>query len=173
MEERRRTNRRTLVSSLVIKRLDGSGQEEAEIEIVDVSKTGIGFTCSKLLDIGAVYESFLRIWTQEVLHAFLEIVRIEKKGKEFLLQQIQRFANNKAFVDKIQYRPHNPGDVLMLTGIGEVFPFMRIHSLLEALQPECSDIPILVFYPGKYDGRFVRLFDRLDPNPYYRAFSIV
>ena len=41
MEERRRTNRRTLVSSLVIKRLDGSGQEEAEIEIVDVSKTGI------------------------------------------------------------------------------------------------------------------------------------
>ena len=52
MEERRRTNRRTLVSSLVIKRLDGSGQEEAEIEIVDVSKTGIGFTCSKLLDIG-------------------------------------------------------------------------------------------------------------------------
>ena len=83
MEERRRTNRRTLVSSLVIKRLDGSGQEEAEIEIVDVSKTGIGFTCSTLLDIGAVYESFLRIWTQEVLHAFLEIVRIEKKGKEF------------------------------------------------------------------------------------------
>ena len=97
----------------------------------------------------------------------------EKKGKEFLLQQIQRFENNKAFVDKIQYRPHNPGDVLMLTGIGEVFPFMRIHSLLEALQPECSDIPILVFYPGKYDGRFVGLFDRLDPNPYYRAFSIV
>ena len=34
---------------------------------------------------------------------------------------------------------------------------MRIHSLLEALQPEFPDIPILVMYPGKYDGRFVRL----------------
>ena len=63
MEERRRTNRRTLESKLLIKRLDGSGQEDAQIEITDVSKTGIGFSCNKLLDIGAVYESFLRIWT--------------------------------------------------------------------------------------------------------------
>ena len=76
-------------------------------------------------------------------------------------------------MEQIQYGPHNAGDVLMLTGIGEVFPFMRIHSLLEALQPEFSDIPILVFYPGKYDGRFVRLFDQLEPNLYYRAFNIV
>ena len=50
---------------------------------------------------------------------------------------------------------------------------MRIHSLLEALQPEFPDIPILVMYPGKYDGRFVRLFDKLEANPYYRAFNIV
>lgn len=83
MEERRRKKRRTLASKLVVKRLDGGGNEEAEINIVDVSKTGIGFECNKLLDIGAVYESFLRIWTQEVLHAFLEIVRIEKKGPSY------------------------------------------------------------------------------------------
>lgn len=97
----------------------------------------------------------------------------EKKGKEYLIQQIQRFANNKTFVEKMQYSPHEHGDVLLLTGVGEVFPFMRIHSLLEALQPEFSDIPILVMYPGKYDGRFVRLFDKMEPNPYYRAFNIV
>ena len=73
----------------------------------------------------------------------------------------------------MQYEPHEPGDVLLLTGVGEVFPFMRIHSLLEALQPEFPDIPILVMYPGTYDGRFIRLFDKLEPNPYYRAFNIV
>jgi len=28
-------------------------------------------------------------------------------------------------------------------------------------------------YPGRYDGRSVRLFDRLEPNPYYRAFNII
>ena len=97
----------------------------------------------------------------------------QKKGKEYLIQQIQRFANNKTFVAKMQYEPHEPGDVLLLTGIGEVFPFMRIHSLLEALQPEFPDIPILVMYPGKYDGRSVKLFDKMEANPYYRAFNIV
>ena len=97
----------------------------------------------------------------------------EKKGKDYLFMKLQEFANNKTFVQKMQYEPHEKGDVLLLTGVGEVFPFMRIHSLLEALQPEFSDIPILVMYPGKYDGRFVRLFDRLEPNPYYRAFNIV
>ena len=96
-----------------------------------------------------------------------------KKGKEILLKNLQKFANNKSFVMKMQYEPHKSGDVLLLTGVGEVFPFMRIHSLLGALQPEFPDIPILVMYPGKYDGRFVRLFDKMEPNPYYRAFNMI
>lgn len=83
MEERRRSNRRELKSDLVVKRLNGGGEEEIEIEVTDVSKTGVGFICSKPLEIGAVYESHLRIWTHEVLHAFLEIVRIEKKDTAF------------------------------------------------------------------------------------------
>jgi hypothetical protein len=97
----------------------------------------------------------------------------EKKGKDFLKQQTERFANVKSFVAKMQYEPHERGDVLLITGVGEVYPFMRIHLLLEAMQKDFSDIPILVMYPGKYDGRFVRLFDKLEPNPYYRAFNIV
>lgn len=84
MEERRKSNRRELTSKLIIKRLGGVDVDETvEIDITDVSKTGIGFTCSKALEIGAVYESYLRIWTQEVLHAFLEIVRIEKRDAVF------------------------------------------------------------------------------------------
>ncbi len=83
MEERRRANRRKLVSKLVVKRLDRNEEEEVEIDIVDVSKSGIGFQCEQLLGIGSVYEGFLRIWTQEVIHAFLEIVRIEKKEDGF------------------------------------------------------------------------------------------
>ena len=34
-----------------------------------------------------------------------------KKGKEQLIKQIQQFANNKTFVNKMQYEPHEPGDV--------------------------------------------------------------
>lgn len=119
-----------------------------------------------------LYKTFLAICDEKRITKGAPSME-EKKGKEYLIQQIQRFANNKTFVEKMQYEPHERGDVLLLTGVGEVFPFMRIHSLLEALQPEFPDIPILVMYPGKYDGRFVRLFDKLEPNPYYRAFNIV
>lgn len=84
MEERRKSKRMELSSTLSVKRLDAGEAAEVDIEIVDVSKTGVGFICETALEIGAVYESNLRIWTQEVLHAFLEIVRIEKKGNEFL-----------------------------------------------------------------------------------------
>lgn len=83
MENRRKSNRRELTSQLVLTRLGGGNGEKVEIDIVDVSKTGIGFTCDTALEIGAVYETYLRIWTQEVLHAFLEIVRIEKKDNVF------------------------------------------------------------------------------------------
>ncbi len=78
MEERRKSPRRELVSTLLIKRLDKSEPEEVEIEIQDVSKSGVGFTSTEKLDIGAIYESNLTIWTKELLHTFLEIVRIEK-----------------------------------------------------------------------------------------------
>ena len=84
MDERRKNKRMQMESKLMIKRLDQSAEEEVHIEVLDVSKTGIGFSCNTPLSIGAVYESFLRIWTQEVLHAFLQIVRIELKGDTFI-----------------------------------------------------------------------------------------
>jgi len=48
------------------------------VDVKNVSKTGIGFYCNEILDMGAVYEAYLTIWTKEVIHAFIEIVRIEK-----------------------------------------------------------------------------------------------
>lgn len=80
MEERRKNKRLELDSKLLVKRLDQEGKaEEVNIVITDVSKSGVGFACSELLNIGAVYESYLMIWTKEVLHTFLQIVRIVKK----------------------------------------------------------------------------------------------
>ena len=97
----------------------------------------------------------------------------ESDGGIFLLEQLHSAIGEGEFIEKIQYSPHEPGDVLMLTGVGDVFPFMRVHALLEALQPYFSDIPILVMYPGEFDGHHLRLFNRLQPNDYYRAFNII
>ena len=97
----------------------------------------------------------------------------ETDGGSFLLEQLHSAIGEGEFIEKIQYEPHQPGDVLLLTGVGDVFPFMRVHALLEALQPYFSDIPILVMYPGEFDGHYLRLFNRLSPNDYYRAFNLL
>lgn len=117
-----------------------------------------------------LYETFLTLCDDiDIMDAIAEME--EADGKEFLLEQLHSAIGEGEFIEKIQYEPHRPGDVLLLTGVGDAFPFMRVHSLLEALQPHFSDIPILVMYPGTFDGSYVRLFDRLTPNPYYRAFN--
>lgn len=77
MEEKRRNKRTKLSSKILIKALDGGSPREAFIEINDVSKNGIGFVSEEVLSIGAVYETYLTIWTKEVIHAFIRIVRIE------------------------------------------------------------------------------------------------
>lgn len=85
MQERRKSKRSKLKSSLLMKRLDDNKQDEVEIEVIDVSKSGVGFLSSEVLSIGASYETYLTIWTQEVLHAFVQIVRIEMNEQgEFL-----------------------------------------------------------------------------------------
>ena len=86
---------------------------------------------------------------------------------------IEKSITVHTYVDKICNKEPEKGDVLLLTGVGDIFPFMRIHMLLEALQPRVGGIPILVMYPGTFDGRHVKLFDRLKPNPYYRAFNVL
>ena len=65
------------------------------------------------------------------------------------------------------------GDVLLISGVGEVFPFARVHALLDAIQPEVPEIPILVMYPGSFNGRELKLFNKLMPNGYYRAFNAI
>lgn len=117
-----------------------------------------------------LYEIFLSLCDDiDITDAIAEME--EEDGKDFLLEQLHSAIGEGEFIEKIQYSPHRAGDVLLLTGVGDAFPFMRVHSLLEALQPYFSDIPILVMYPGTFDGSYVRLFDKLTPNAYYRAFN--
>lgn len=124
------------------------------------------------LKICNLYQIFLSICEEmDIIDAIPEME--ETDGRDYLLEQLDYAIGNGEFVEKIYYEPRKPGDVLLLTGVGEAYPFIRIHSLLEALQPHISDIPILVFYPGEFDGRHVKLFNRLKPNDYYRAFNVV
>lgn len=82
MEERRKSRRMDLEARLIVKRLDSGEKREVIINISDVSRTGVGFSCSDKLELQAVYECHLTIWTKEVIHAFLQIVRANMRGED-------------------------------------------------------------------------------------------
>ncbi len=119
-----------------------------------------------------LYKIFLSICDDKKISNSIEKIET-KDGSKYLLAQLRKSIREQRFIDKMQYSPHEKGDVLVLTGVGDVFPFMRVHSLLEAMQKDFSDIPILVLYPGTFNGRSLKLFDCLTPNDYYRAFNVV
>lgn len=97
----------------------------------------------------------------------------EKKGKDYLLAQLQKIATPEAFLAKMKYEPHQCDDVLFLTGIGKVYPFMRSHKMLDSMQQVFSDIPIVMFYPGEFNGQSLTLFNKFHDGNYYRAFNLL
>lgn len=144
-------------------------EEMTVTHFLDQLRTDTSLTC-RLVECN-LYRTFLSICNDlDITEAIPEME--EADGGEYLLEQMHATIGVAEFIEKIQYAPHQHGDILLLTGIGDVFPFMRVHSLLEALQPYFSDIPILVMYPGEFDGHYLKLFGRLTPNDYYRAFNI-
>jgi hypothetical protein len=64
-------------------------------------------------------------------------------------------------------------DLLVLSGVGAVYPMLRTHTLLSALHPIMGNTPLLMFFPGRYDGHSLRLFNTLAEDHYYRAFRLV
>ena len=69
-------------------------------------------------------------------------------------------------------------DICFLTGIGEVFPYIRSHNVLNNLQSVVTGRPMLMFFPGRYEqsntlGSSLVLFGRLKDDQYYRAKNIL
>jgi len=73
----------------------------------------------------------------------------------------------------VKTAPPGDYDMIFISGIGTAYPLLRTHNLLNNLHPLLGRTPLVLFYPGKYDGQSLRLFGLLKDNPYYRAFRLV
>jgi hypothetical protein len=62
--------------------------------------------------------------------------------------------------------------MLFIKGVGKVFPFIRSHIVLNNLQSAVKNIPTLMFFPGEYSGKSLKLFNLLEDDNYYRANNI-
>jgi len=141
----------------LIKRLEQSGIRVLEINLYDLA-------IEILKDRG--------IWEQ--------IIEIESgvskdELKELLQGVLDPEANLvPAIASKLQ---NNEFEVLLLTGIGEVFPYIRSHHVLNNLQSTAKEKPTVMFFPGAYthsleSGASLDLFEILHDDKYYRAFNI-
>ena len=119
-----------------------------------------------------LYKIFLKICEEKRILKSIPSME-ERKGKEYLLEQLQKIATPEAFVEKMKYEPHRHGDVLLITGLGKVYPFMRSHKILDNIQHIFSDIPVLMLYPGTFNGQDLGLFGKFLDGHYYRAFNLL
>lgn len=63
--------------------------------------------------------------------------------------------------------------IIFITGVGKCYPFLRSHTLLNNLHQVIDTVPVVMFYPGKYDGQELVLFSEIKDDNYYRAFKLV
>lgn len=96
------------------------------------------------------------------------------RGDAFVLKQLSTLLHpNKiapAFAETAQPGRH---DLVLVSGVGSAYPMLRAHSLLNNLHAVMGRTPLVLFYPGRYDGQALRLFGKLKHNNYYRAFKLV
>ncbi|MBD3180772.1 DUF1788 domain-containing protein [Candidatus Poribacteria bacterium] len=98
-----------------------------------------------------------------------------QKGSEALWKALSASVKPERFVKTILARQFDFSQchLILMNGVGNVWPWIRAHSLLNNLQQLTGDVPMVLFYPGGYDGQSLRLFGRLGGDNYYRAFRLV
>ena len=123
------------------------------------------------IDIEDLYEVFLSICgDMDILNSIPDME--ETDGNEYLEEQLENIITAEMFTEKIASN-YESKDLLFITGVGKVFPFMRVHSLLNDLQINLNNKPVVVLYPGTFDGHYLKLFNKLKPSEYYRAFKTI
>jgi len=114
-----------------------------------------------LLDITKEKRIFDRIFDME-----------ERQGKDALFKAMTTFAQPEIFLQKIEEQMED-NNIVFLTGVGKVFPFVRSHSILNNLQAILDKTPVIMFYPGVYTEQSLELFSKFKDDNYYRAFRLV
>lgn len=131
-----------------------------------------------VLDISLFDLSLSILEERGILEQVLEVEPDTDKGelRELLQSVLDPQANLIPKIgEAIEQTPH---DVIFLSGVGEVYPYIRSHNVLNNLQSTAKDKPTVMFFPGSYThalatGASLDLFGCLHDDKYYRAFNIL
>lgn len=104
-------------------------------------------------------------------------IRFEKeKGRDYLYKAVSKLlrltTDNNLIVNRIvENTPEH--SVVFLTGIGKAYPFVRAHNVLNNLHQVFDKTPVVMFYPGNWNGQSLSLFGTISDGNYYRAFPLI
>ena len=104
-------------------------------------------------------------------------IRFEKEmGREYLYNAISKLlrltTDNNLIVNRIMENT-SENSVVFLTGIGKVYHFVRAHNVLNNLHQVFDKVPVIMFYPGNWNGQSLSLFGTISDGNYYRAFPLI
>lgn len=104
---------------------------------------------------------------------FETIIQMEAaEGREAIFNAITPFLTPNVYSQKIREMAEEH-QIIFLTGVGKIYPFMRSHNILNQLQQYMGKKPLVVFYPGQYSGQDLTLFGKFKDENYYRAFPLI
>lgn len=126
----------------------------------------------KILEIN-LYELVLGVLFERI-PAEKAIEYEKKKGSNELLEKLRPMLKIDLVNSKIsELLTQNKYDIILLTGIGNAWPLIRSHKVLNNLQSVISSVPLIVFYPGHYTKYDLSLFGKFKDANYYRAFRLI
>lgn len=122
-----------------------------------------------------LYELMLRLLEEEgVLEDLRELE--EEEGTEYVfaaISDILRFDEKDSLIVHYIIRNTPVDAVVFLTGVGKCFPILRSHKILNNLHQVMDHCPVVLFYPGRFNGNALNIFYELKEDNYYRALPIV
>lgn len=125
----------------------------------------------KIIEIN-LYDLCLKILSQKLSDE--KIIQFErKKGSDALLEKIRLILNQETTKKEIAEMLNVDYNLIFLTGVGNAWPMVRAHSVLNNLHSVTSKKPLVVFYPGKFSGLDLSLFSEFKSKNYYRAFRLM
>ena len=100
----------------------------------------------------------------------------KNRGLTFLAKTIgdaMRFSTDDSIIIRRIQNDTPDNAIVFLTGVGKCFPILRSHKVLNNLHQVMDKVPVIMFYPGKYDGQELVLFSEVKDDNYYRAFKLI
>ncbi len=108
---------------------------------------------------------------------FDKTLEMEKtKGSMAIIEPIKQTLRmtqpENLIVSKISESIESDKDIIFLSGVGKAWPVIRSHTVLNNLHPRIDNTPVVMFFPGVYEGE-LRLFGDITDDNYYRAFKLI